>query len=104
VAYPGYPFLDIDPVMMLNIWNKGVIVDGYDPARFRKDICGCWMRFEDHALETDYGWEVDHILPRSMRGMSYIANLQPLWWRNNRRKGDSYPWVMSAGTLGGESR
>jgi len=28
--------------------------------------------------------------------MSYIANLQPLWWRNNRLKGEIYPWVLSA--------
>ena len=77
VAYEGYPFLDIDPLMKLNIWNKGIMVEGYDPALFRKDICGCWMNFEEHALETEYGWEIDHILPRSLRGMSYIANLQP---------------------------
>ena len=95
MAYDGYPFLDIDPVMKLNVWSKGIIVEGYDPAVFRQDICSCWMRFEDHALETDYGWEIDHILPRRLRGMTYVANLQPLWWRNNRLKGDAYPWVMS---------
>jgi len=98
VAYEGYPFLEIDPVMKLNIWNKGIAVKGYDPAIFRKDVCGCWMRFDEHAEETDYGWEIDHILPRNLRGMTYIANLQPLWWRNNRLKGDSYPWVLSPGT------
>jgi hypothetical protein len=96
VAYPDYPFLEIDAVMKLNIWSKGIAVEGYDPAVYRKDICGCWMKFDEHALETDYGWEIDHILPRSLRGMSYIANLQPLWWRNNRLKGEIYPWVLSA--------
>ena len=96
MAYPGYPFLDIDPVMKLNVWNKGVIVQGYDPTAFRMDIRGCWMCFADHGLESDYGWEIDHILPRKMGGQSYIANLQPLCWRNNRLKADSYPWVLPA--------
>jgi len=58
--------------------EHGVVTEGYDPAVFRKGICGCWMKFDEHALESDYGWEIDHLLPRSMRGMSYLANLQPL--------------------------
>ena len=94
MAYDGYPFLEIEPTMKRNIWNKGTAVEGYDPAVFRKDICGNWMRFEEHALETDYGWEIDHILPRSLGGMSYFGNLQPLYWRNNRLKADTYPWVL----------
>ena len=94
MAYDGYPFLEIEPTMKRNIWNKGTAVEGYDSAVFRKDICGNWMRFDEHAKESDYGWEIDHILPRSLGGMSYIGNLQPLYWRNNRLKAETYPWVL----------
>ena len=94
MAYEGYPFLEIEPTMKRNIWNKGAAVEGYDPDIFRKDIRGNWMRFDEHGLETDYGWEIDHILPRALGGMSYFGNLQPLYWRNNRLKADIYPWVL----------
>ena len=41
--------------------------------------------------ESDYGWEIDHIRPKSMMGSDFISNLQPLQWQNNRSKGDNYP-------------
>jgi hypothetical protein len=94
MALPDYPFLEIDPLMKLNIWAKGIAVEGYDPALHRQDICGNWMQFDQHAMESDYGWEIDHILPRALGGMSYIANLQPLWWKNNRLKANIYPWKI----------
>lgn len=25
------------------VWNKGTVVAGYDPAKYRKDNCGAWM-------------------------------------------------------------
>jgi 5-methylcytosine-specific restriction endonuclease McrA len=92
MAEPDYPFREARPATLLNIWSKGVAVEGYDPAVFRQDVCGNWMQFDQHGQESDYGWEIDHILPRALGGMTYPANLQPLWWRNNRRKGNTYPW------------
>src|SRR5262252_1079624 len=55
MALPDYPFYEIDPLMKLNIWAKGVPVEGYDPAMHRLDICGNWIQFDQHALESDYG-------------------------------------------------
>ena len=64
-------------------------VRGYDPAEIRKDSMGHWIQFDQHGRETNYGWEIDHIHPRAKGGRTEIDNLQPLWWENNRRKGDS---------------
>jgi len=74
------------------VWNRGVMVSGYDPAVWRQDKCGAWIR-RDHYGNTDsqHGWEIDHIRPVSDGGGDELANLQPLHWRNNRGKGDNYP-------------
>jgi 5-methylcytosine-specific restriction endonuclease McrA len=50
------------------------------------------MRFDEHGLQSEGGWEIDHIVPVSLGGSDDLDNLQPLWWKNNRRKGDNYPW------------
>lgn len=87
-----YPFRDTDERVKLAVWQKGRIVPNWDPALWRMDMCGSWMLYTAHGQEGPLGWEIDHIYPRSRGGLSVIDNLQPLWWRNNRRKGDTYPW------------
>ena len=74
------------------VWSKGIRVQGYDPNMYRKDIAGAWMKYADYGdTNSDYGWEIDHIYPKSLGGSDSIANLQPMHWMNNREKGDNYP-------------
>ena len=80
-----------DNATIVSVWRKAQIVAGNDPAVIRKDCCGAWIRFRDYGTTGDKGWEIDHIKPVSMGGGDEQANLQPLQWRNNRHKGDSYP-------------
>jgi len=71
---------------IVTVWQKATIVNGYDPARVRKDICGAWIEFLEYGnRQSQYGWEIDHIDPD---GGDYFTNLQPLHWRNNAAKGD----------------
>ena len=74
------------------VWQKGIIITGYDPNVYRKDTCGAWMRKDAYGnTNSDYGWEIDHIRPKSRGGTDELSNLQPLQWENNRHKGDDYP-------------
>jgi len=88
----GYYFQNTDEKSITAVWNKGRIIDGYDPNQWRRDICGNVLRYEDHGKTTKYGWEIDHIVPASKGGTNYLSNLQPLYWSTNRSKGDRYPW------------
>jgi len=75
------------------VWQKGQSIDGHDPGTWRRDMCGYAIRLSDYGnTNSQYGWEVDHIMPLAKGGTDELSNLQPLQWDHNRRKGDTYPW------------
>jgi len=88
----SYPFQETDEKTKRAVWAKGRVIPGYEPSVWRHDACGAVMRYSQHGEEGEHGWEIDHIYPRSKGGKAEISNLQPLYWRNNRRKGDQFPW------------
>ena len=92
MAYRGYPFEVTDEQTKRTVWNKGTPIPGYDANVWRRDVCGHAMEYARHGQEGDYGWEIDHVVPRARGGPTTFQNLQPLWWSNNRSKGDTYPW------------
>jgi 5-methylcytosine-specific restriction endonuclease McrA len=88
-----YPFRDADQELKLAVWNKGRVIASYDPNIWRWDACDKPMLYAEHGnTDSEYGWEIDHIYPRSKGGESTIDNLQPLNWQTNRRKSDTYPY------------
>jgi len=70
------------------IWDKGTKVSGNEGSKWRKDQCGAWIYRTSYGKQSDYGWEVDHIKPKSKAGTEDISNLRPLHWENNRSKAD----------------
>lgn len=88
-----YYFENLDERGKQLVWAKGEVITGYHPDTWRQDICGYAMKYQDHGdRNSEYGWEVDHILPVSKGGTDNLDNLQPLHWENNATKGDQYPW------------
>ena len=95
-----YPFKTIEEQAISAIWNKAKVIPGqnkdgkrWNPAEWRYDICGAPIKYTDHGnTKSDTGWEIDHIKPTAKDGQDALDNLQPLQWKNNRDKGDTYPW------------
>ena len=76
------------------VWEKGELI-GYDPEdgeEVRTDAYGSPMKRGHYGrTDSDYGWEIDHIIPVKLGGTDDLRNLQPLQWENNRRKSGNFP-------------
>lgn len=77
---------------------------GITKSKSTKEILGCdfkeakrWIesQFKDGMTWKNHGsiWEIDHVIPLStaktpekLYELSNYKNLQPLWWKENRRK------------------
>ena len=85
----GSPF---EPGEIEAVWQKGTVVAGNDPKVFRKDRCGHFINRNAYGdINHAYGWEIDHEKPKAKGGQTVLSNLEPLFWKNNRSKGDNYP-------------
>lgn len=71
------------------VWNNSKEILNQDPSKVRMDICNAIIwRNEYGNRNSEYGWEIDHIIPVSKGGTDDILNLQALHWENNVAKGD----------------
>ena len=76
-----------DETTIKAVWRKGLISDGDDKNQFRLDKFGWWMQYDKYGdRKHKYGWEIDHIKPKSQGGSDRISNLQPLNWLSNLKK------------------
>jgi hypothetical protein len=68
------------------VWEKAKTVDNNDSTIWRKDECGAWIqRIMYSDRDSQYGWEIDLILPQ---GPADISNLRPLHWKNSSGRSD----------------
>lgn len=78
--------------LIQQVWNKAIVVEGYDSQNIRKDACGAWiLRTQYGFRDSDYGWEIDHVFPEALGGDDELSNLRAMHWENNVSKADDYP-------------
>lgn len=85
------------------IWQTARKVDSLDANMVRKDPCGAWIVRDKYGMaDNEYGWEIDHIYPKSMGGDDNLQNLRAMHCANARSKSDNYPSYIVAVTSDGD--
>ena len=75
--------------LIWNVWWKASAVTISEESLWRKDQCGAWIKRSEYGnRNSQYGWEIDHIIPEPQGGTEDITNLRPLQWQNNVRRHD----------------
>ena len=82
------------------IFRKARKIEGLDADEWRMDACNAIIHRSSFGRDDEFfGWEVDHIVPKSLLEENGVPqdliddfqNLRPLNWRNNVSKGNDYP-------------
>lgn len=66
------------------LWDKCAKIPHRNPAIYRLDPGNKLIRYADHGKQTEYGWQIDHIIPKAKNGADHIENLQALHWLTNQ--------------------
>ena len=71
------------------VWDKAAKVRGKNPSKYRRDSYGNEIYYSSYGKNSEKGWEVDHIKPKSTGGSDALKNLQALKSSENRRLSNS---------------
>lgn len=69
------------------IFSKGKVSSIFSPPEYRVDDYGNLMKRDKYGdINSQLGWEVDHILPIFNGGTNIFSNLRPLNISKNRSR------------------
>ena len=71
------------------VWDKAKPIRGKDPDRYRQDPYGNQMFKDSYGGDSEMGWHLDHINPKSQGGSDSVRNLQAMNSSKNRSLGDT---------------
>jgi len=74
------------------VWDRSSTVRGKSKTLYRRDIADNIVYKPSYGLDSEGGWEIDHIKPVSKGGSDNLRNLQVLQTATNQSKGNTYPW------------
>lgn len=75
------------PITIDTVWEKGLIAKTLAPEKWRYDECGSLIKYDEYGnRDSDYGWEIDHIVRPKDGGSNDLSNLRPLQWENNVKR------------------
>lgn len=103
--------MNITTELINQVWEKGIVVPNYPKDIIRKDACGAWIVKDQYSKEeSSFGWEIDHIMPKSMligvvsdeSKIDNILNLRPFNIANNKSKKGDYPSYHASVKANGE--
>lgn len=83
-AYPGNSETRLTAAdwerIVNEVWEKARVLPDCDPATWRQDACGAWIRREQFGDdESEYGWRIEKIAPEAGAA---VELLRPFHWRN----------------------
>lgn len=68
-------------------WTRCRPFGNYPLHEWRLDDFDNPIRRADHGVQSEYGWEVDHVIAVALGGADSLNNVRALHWRKNRQLG-----------------
>lgn len=77
----------------VRVWNAciGVLHD------WAVDCDGRKIRKSDYGKLSEFGWEIDHVVPTAFGGLDTYANKRPRHWQGNRSAGGLINALLGGG-------
>lgn len=74
--------LRLEPTVIRSVWERTTRQPGFET--FSVDAKGTMINLFDYGRRSEYGWEIELIVPPELGGTLDASNLHAIHWRNAR--------------------